>query len=486
MAKSDYVPGAISMMLKDVGDKKKKKKKKVKEDGSPKKEKTGVAVEIEPSEDLSSLFTAKPKPVQSVIKANKKSAKKKKRTNSQNDVEENGSASSKKLKLDDGVLVPDDSTENAEEPEKKSTRKKRVKDSSEKLVRTVFVGNLPVDTEKKALKTLFKKYGNIESMRFRSVVAADLKTPKRVAFIKKETHPERTSMNAYIVYEEAESAQKALELNGHKFNEHYMRVDVAGGAKKHNHKKSIFVGNIPFDAKEETLREHFVDCGVVENVRIIRDKKTGLGKGFGYINFEESHSVDFALKLNGQTLKNRPLRIQRSTENAPKLGKDSTKPTPRKDRDNKIAKSPKPADPSPKKPKKEKKMKKLKAASAPADDYQGHKAENEIKTLKKKKKNRKPKLSKAALTIMGEGHGKKKDKGKAKDSMKTENEKSVESAPVEKVAQKDEKKQKKDKKVKFDKIKQNEPKNQEKKKSVTSKKVFARNRLAKKFKKGKL
>ena len=37
---------------------------------------------------------------------------------------------------------------------------------------------------------------------------------------------------------------------------------------------------------EATLREHFEGCGAVTAVRLIRDKNTGLGKGFGYILFE--------------------------------------------------------------------------------------------------------------------------------------------------------------------------------------------------------
>ena len=37
---------------------------------------------------------------------------------------------------------------------------------------------------------------------------------------------------------------------------------------------------------EASLREHFEGCGAVTAVRLIRDKNTGLGKGFGYILFE--------------------------------------------------------------------------------------------------------------------------------------------------------------------------------------------------------
>lgn len=45
--------------------------------------------------------------------------------------------------------------------------------------------------------------------------------------------------------------------------------------------------NFP-DAEEDALRDHFDECGDITNVRIIRDKKTGLGKGIGYVQFSVS------------------------------------------------------------------------------------------------------------------------------------------------------------------------------------------------------
>lgn len=45
---------------------------------------------------------------------------------------------------------------------------------------------------------------------------------------------------------------------------------------------------INLDTEEEPLRQVFNDCGEIEAVRIVRDSKTGLGKGFGFILFEVS------------------------------------------------------------------------------------------------------------------------------------------------------------------------------------------------------
>jgi nucleolar protein 12 len=45
------------------------------------------------------------------------------------------------------------------------------------------------------------------------------------------------------------------------------------------------VGNLPFDVQDEAIYMHFTRCGKIEFVRIVRDKKTNIGKGFGYVQF---------------------------------------------------------------------------------------------------------------------------------------------------------------------------------------------------------
>jgi len=204
--------------------------------------------------------------------------------------------------------------EEEEEEPQKPKKKRKVKDEPEKLERTLFVGNLNKNvTEKsnlKKLKALFKPYGDIESIRFRSV-AFSKNLPKKIAFITKELHPERDCLNAYIVFKDKESAQNAIELNGTLFNEKHIRVDLEGKDKKLDEKKSVFVGNLAFDEQEETLWKAFSDCGEITNVRLVRDAKTNLGKGFGYVTFKERSSVTLALELNDTTVGKRKIRVFR-------------------------------------------------------------------------------------------------------------------------------------------------------------------------------
>lgn len=37
---------------------------------------------------------------------------------------------------------------------------------------------------------------------------------------------------------------------------------------------------------EDEMISHFSDCGDIERVRIVRDKNSGLGKGFGFVVFK--------------------------------------------------------------------------------------------------------------------------------------------------------------------------------------------------------
>lgn len=46
-------------------------------------------------------------------------------------------------------------------------------------------------------------------------------------------------------------------------------------------------------------------------MRIVRDTATGIGKGFGYVNFASEDSVEIALTLNGSELDGRKIRVTR-------------------------------------------------------------------------------------------------------------------------------------------------------------------------------
>ncbi|XP_049687467.1 RNA-binding protein 34 [Accipiter gentilis] len=178
--------------------------------------------------------------------------------------------------------------------------------------RTVFVGNLPVNCTVQALKSLFKEYGQIKSIRFRSLVPAEDTLSKKLAAIKHKVHPNAKFVNAYVVFKEECDAIKALNENGTEIaSGFHIRVDIASKNNSHDNKRSVFLGNLSYDISDDAVREHFSVCGGVVAVRIVRDRKTGLGKGFGYILFENTDAVHLALKLNETVLMGRKIRVKR-------------------------------------------------------------------------------------------------------------------------------------------------------------------------------
>jgi RNA recognition motif-containing protein len=47
--------------------------------------------------------------------------------------------------------------------------------------------------------------------------------------------------------------------------------------------KKLYVGNLPFSASEEDIRDLFAQYGTVESVNLITDRDTGRPRGFGFV-----------------------------------------------------------------------------------------------------------------------------------------------------------------------------------------------------------
>ncbi|GAB2245486.1 hypothetical protein Droror1_Dr00000979 [Drosera rotundifolia] len=68
----------------------------------------------------------------------------------------------------------------------------------------------------------------------------------------------------------------------------------------------IFIGGIPYDTTEETLRDHFSQYGDVLQISIMKDKITDRPRGFGFLLFADLGVVDTVLAdqhtINGRTV----------------------------------------------------------------------------------------------------------------------------------------------------------------------------------------
>ena len=72
----------------------------------------------------------------------------------------------------------------------------------------------------------------------------------------------------------------------------------------------IYVGNLAFGMREDTLKELFEKYGEVASVNIIKDKITGRSKGFGFVEMTEDKDGEKAIKeLNGSEVEGRNIKV---------------------------------------------------------------------------------------------------------------------------------------------------------------------------------
>ena len=77
-----------------------------------------------------------------------------------------------------------------------------------------------------------------------------------------------------------------------------------------NRHKTVFIGNIAFDATEEDLRALFGSVGPVSNLRVVTDRDTGKRKGFGFVEYADVETALSAVRnLNEYDLCGRALRV---------------------------------------------------------------------------------------------------------------------------------------------------------------------------------
>ncbi|KGQ12751.1 hypothetical protein BB8028_0003g12980 [Beauveria bassiana] len=267
------------------------------------------------------------------------------------------SEATKKGSDSDGSDEDDGEDTDKEEPPKHESLSKEAKAAeADKAARTVFVSNVSSEavSSKAAKRQLLAHFSTVldkdaspsqkvESIRFRSVAFSGGSMPKRAAYITKSVMEATThSTNAYVVFSTTAAARRVCkELNGSEVLGRHIRVDSVAHPSPTDHRRCIFVGNLGFvddetmlntnkdgeaESKkrnkvpsdvEEGLWRTFSKIGKVENVRVVRDPKTRVGKGFAYVQFYDANAVEEALHLNDKSfppMLPRKLRVTRAKD----------------------------------------------------------------------------------------------------------------------------------------------------------------------------
>ncbi len=72
----------------------------------------------------------------------------------------------------------------------------------------------------------------------------------------------------------------------------------------------LYVGGLPYQVTEDTLREIFSAHGTVESATVITDRMTSRSKGFGFVEMSSQEEAQAAIdKLNGTDLEGRNITV---------------------------------------------------------------------------------------------------------------------------------------------------------------------------------
>lgn len=73
---------------------------------------------------------------------------------------------------------------------------------------------------------------------------------------------------------------------------------------------NIYVGNLSYQADEQSLGDLFAEYGEVRNVRIMTDRETGRPRGFGFVEMANDAEAQRAIEaLNGVDNMGRNLNV---------------------------------------------------------------------------------------------------------------------------------------------------------------------------------
>jgi len=73
--------------------------------------------------------------------------------------------------------------------------------------------------------------------------------------------------------------------------------------------KKLYIGNLPYSATEDEVRQEFERFGSVQSVALISDRDTGRAKGFGFVEMDDAGADKAIEQMDGKDFGGRPLRV---------------------------------------------------------------------------------------------------------------------------------------------------------------------------------
>lgn len=77
---------------------------------------------------------------------------------------------------------------------------------------------------------------------------------------------------------------------------------------------TLYVGNLPYKANEDAVKDYFNDHITVQSVRLMKDRRTGKRKGYGFIEVITNDADNAIARLNDMVFDDRTLKVRHAKE----------------------------------------------------------------------------------------------------------------------------------------------------------------------------
>ncbi|KAL8680414.1 MAG: hypothetical protein Q9186_003374 [Xanthomendoza sp. 1 TL-2023] len=176
----------------------------------------------------------------------------------------------------------------------------------------IWIGNLPFTVTKVDLRSFFTEKTDIPET---TITRIHIPPPADAASSRQKIKPQNKGF-AYVDFSTSKAVTEALALsetllmgrkvlikNAHDFEGRPEKKDTEDAANNGKSRlsgkppsKRIFVGNLTFDTEKGDLKEHFGQCGEVENVHVATFEDSGKCKGYAWVTFGEIEGAEAAIK----------------------------------------------------------------------------------------------------------------------------------------------------------------------------------------------
>ena len=72
----------------------------------------------------------------------------------------------------------------------------------------------------------------------------------------------------------------------------------------------VYVGNLNYRTQEQDLKQHFSQYGKINEVKIIKNNRTGRSKGYAFIRYASANEAEGALVEHGEQFNSRALVVR--------------------------------------------------------------------------------------------------------------------------------------------------------------------------------